>query len=110
MKKLIIYVIILIVVILLWLFVVVPGIVEAINFFNLSVPIPILNTIAIVPLAVTSLYTLSLIYSIIKFYFTKTLNKTTNKNFNSNTEYIGYLIGKYWYGIIIVLLLIFIFS
>ena len=106
MKNKILTVAILIVTILLW----VNGIIRIINFFNLSIPISILEIIVLVPAAVTSLVALSLTYSIIKYYFSKVMSKTNNKKFNSNTEIIGYLLGKYWYIILIILLLIFIFN
>ena len=106
MKKKLLTIVILIGVILLW----VNGIMGVINFFNLSIPISIIEIIILVPASVTALYTLSLIYSVIKGCFSKLMSKTTNKKFNSNTEIIGHLIGKYWYVILIVLMLIFIYS
>lgn len=106
MKKQILIVTILIVITLLW----VNGIMGVINFFNLSIPSSMLEIIVLVPASVTGLLALSLIYSIIKHYFSKLMSKTTNKNFNSNSEIIGYLLGKYWYIILIILLLIFIYN
>ena len=65
MKKKILTIVILIGVILLW----VNGIMGVINFFNLSIPISIIEIIILVPASVTALYTLSLIYSVIKGCF-----------------------------------------
>ena len=106
MKTRILFIGILIIAIILWVNITV----ALLNYFQLSIPSELLSIIIILPAAIVGIVILSETYSIIKHYFTKLMSKTTNKKFNSNTELIGYLIGKYWYVILILVIFIFIFN
>ena len=65
----------------------------------------VIEIIIITPLAVTGLAVLSLLYDIFKTLLSKSLLLLSGRKDLSNTEIIGFLIAKYWYVFVLIIII-----